>query len=124
MNKQLLEKFGKGMKPIPATRVWSRSLKGFPDKVEARGFILVNDNTKKVTYVNIYRGKAGKNWDSDKSTFDFKPEVLNKKLSGGEYSETNIQGCPITTEAESPTTETTDQQSVAASQTAQTTQTT
>jgi len=109
MNKQLLEKYGKGMKPIPVTRVWVRPLRGFQDKVQAESFILVNDNTKKVTYVNLYGGKVGKNWDSIKSTFDFKPEVLNKKLSSGKYTESSVQGCPITTEAE-----TTDQQSVAA----------
>jgi len=101
MDKQLAEKYGQRMKPIPATRVFSKPLKGF--KIEAVSWMLINDNTNKVTYVNTFNDKPGKKWNAEKTTHDIDKNKLEKKCKI--YTERKIDDCPVAQQAKSQNTQ-------------------
>lgn len=89
------EKFGIGEAAIPATRVFKKEVKDFPDQqTKQECWILINDNDKLVTYVTTYNGMAGKKFDAGKSTFALdEDKKFKKKLNSHEQVE--ISECPV-----------------------------
>ena len=98
MSKELKEKYGIEMKPIAATRAYHRPIDHFKktDNIDAWSWVLVNDNTNTVVYVNTYRGNAGRKWRPQ--VFDLNEDKLAKKIK--KYSRIDVSDCPI---AEIPT---------------------
>ncbi len=93
-DKELRELYGVSESGIPATAVYVRDLHGFPENTKAERWILVNNQTRKITYVNLYNDKAGGKFDQSANTFDLPEDAkLQKKLRG--FTEKPLAECPV-----------------------------
>lgn len=91
------DKFGKNGQPIPATKVYKKQVDNFSDqKTQVVSWMLINDNTGTITFVNTYDGRAGRKFDVAAATRpigEVNEQEQKKRLKN--YSEVEISDCPV-----------------------------
>lgn len=100
-DRQSRELYGKAGKPIPATKAYRRAISDFPDaNTTAESWMLENEKTGTVVFVNLYNGKAGKKFDLAAATHPM--GQLNEKEQRRRqksYTEVPVKNCPVATVA-------------------------
>lgn len=91
-DKELRDRYGVNMAPVPATKAYKKPLEHFVNKgIEAFSWILVNDSDNTIVYANTYRGKVGDKWRP--KIMKMGTDTLQKKLRG--YVEVPVTECPV-----------------------------
>jgi hypothetical protein len=101
MERELRELFGVTGQPVVCTRVMVKDMNFDYPEVDAKSWILINDQTGKRTHVNTYDGKAGAGHDSNLMTYDLSgldSKKWRKKINS--YRDAEIADCPVAVAAE------------------------
>ncbi len=99
MADDLKNKYGKEMQPLKATRAWVKPIDHFQSRgIDAKSWVLVDDEANKVVYVNTYSDKPGKKWSP--KFFDLNEGKLEKKVKG--YQKIDVADCPLVDQQGNP----------------------
>jgi hypothetical protein len=101
MDKTTRQRFGKTGQPIPATKAYVRDLANFDPALQARSWMLINETTQTVTFVNTYKGgQAGRDYDPGVNTFDLsKLDQKKHQKRMRNYTEVPVSECSVAVEA-------------------------